>query len=632
MFKVRHLSMGTFEGKFWRARLVNELGPERTAMLFPGYQTSHLLIVPPGTAYHGPGANGLAELSSAAEGISWLNETDAGSNNWVIAGSRTASGKPLLAGDPHRALDTPNVYYQNHISCPEFDVIGLSFPGCPGFPHFGHNAYVAWGVTHAGADYQDLYVERFKNDGPLLYQFKGEWREAEVRHELIAVRGGQPVELDVTVTHHGPIIVGRPTQGHGIAFRYTSTAEPNRGFECLLQMLKAASADELEESQREWVDPCNNLVYADVRGSIGYLNRGKVPIRSMTNAWLPVPGWTGEHEWEGVIPFEQLPRVREPDTGYIVTANNRIVGEGYPYYISLDSAPEFRARRITHRLLQLSRATVADMAAIHADKASIPAKVYTSLLAHAQPQAELTRKAKEKLNTWDGTMAPDGVAPTVYSAFRDRLDRMLWEHSLGAPLLQETINGAARGGQVHLRRLSALFLNMAQESDTSLLPPGADWETLLSQALAEGVAYLQTRLGDDLDSWHWGTLHSTKPQHALSPSFPELAGLLDPPSMPLGGDGDTPQAGSYLPGDLFTITGLSVARYAMDLGDWSNCQWIIPLGASGHPGSPHYADQTPIWAEVKMVPMLYDWARIAAEAESKQKLTTAPDSERRPKG
>ena len=620
VFKVRHILMGTFESKLWRARLVNELGPERATTLFPGYQHGHLLVVPPGATYDGPIDDALEELSRGAETIKWLRETDAGSNNWVLAGSRTASGKPLLAGDPHRALDTPNVYYQNHISYGGVDVIGLSFPGCPGFPHFGHNAYVAWCVTHASADYQDLYIERFSKDDPSLYEFEGEWKRAHVYHETVHVRDGQPVEFDVAVTHHGPIVSGDTAKGYGIAFRYTATAESNTGFQSIRTMVEATSAEEMDESMRDWVDPCNNFLIADVHGNIFYLNRGKVPIRSMANAWLPVPGWTGEHEWQGFIPFKDLARSRNPDTGYIVTANNKIVGNDYPYYIALDFAPEFRARRVTDRIVQIPRATAQDMAAVHAERVSIPARTYARLLAQVKPRDGLSARAAERLVGWDGTMDRDAVAPTIYSAFRNRLNRAILSHLLG-PLAEEALSSTGRGAPGHAGRLAALFVRAAQENDVSLLPPGTDWNEQMARALAEGVAYLHDRLGEDIDSWEWGKVHFSYPQHTLSRSFPELAHMLNPPSIPIGGDGDTPQAAGYSPADPFTVTSTSVARYVFDTGNWDNSMWVVPLGASGHPGSPHYADQALIWSEVKLIPMLYDWNHIAARSESHQSLT-----------
>ena len=622
VFKVRHILMGVFEGKLWRARLVGKLGPARAARLLKGYQAGHLLIVPPGVDYAGPELDGLEQLSRDLQGLDWLEDGDSGSNSWALSGSRTSSGKPLLAGDPHRALDVPNVYYQNHVTCPEFDVVGLSFPGYPGFPHFGHNAHVAWCVTHAGADYQDLFMERFRGDGSAWYESERGWREADVRRETVSVRDGDPTEIDVTVTDHGPIIEGGPEAGHGLAFRYTATAETNPMAQASLAMLKATSADEIDESMREWVDPCNNFLFADVHGDIGYLTRGKVPVRSAANAWLPVPGWTGEHEWRGTIPFEEMPRSRNPDTGYIVTANNRIVGEEYPYYLALDYAPEYRARRILERLEDIASATVADMSSVHAERVSIPGRVYARLLAGADPLDEASSRAQAKLAAWDGSMEPDSVAATIYSAFRLRLDAAVLRHLVG-DLVEEMLSAAGRGAPGHLRTLAASLVTTADRGDTSPLPDGQDWRSLAARALSEGVADLRERLGDDMESWRWGRVHHTAPRHTLSDAFPGLAGLLDPPRIPMGGDGDTPQAGSYSPARPFTMTGMSVARYVFDPGDWSRSAWVTPLGASGHPGSPHYADQADVWGRVDLIPMLYDWDSIESAAESRQTLEPA---------
>ena len=619
VFKARHILMGVFEGKLWRARLVTELGHERAAEILPGYQPGHLLITPPGAEYLGPGQDPLAGLLASAEVAGLISDIDSGSNNWALSGSRTASSKPLLAGDPHRALEAPNVYYQNHVACPEFDAIGLSFPGLPGFPHFGHNTDVAWCVTHAGADYQDLYIERFKEGEPELYDYRGEWRRASVSRETIQVRGGAPVELDVTVTHHGPVIVGEPAAGHAISFKYTGTSGPNLGFQCLPRMLGAASADEIEEAMRDWVDPCNNFVYADVHGDIGYLNRGKLPLRPMANAWLPVPGWTGENEWNRFVPFEELARARNPESGQIVTANNKIAGDDYPHYIGLYFAPEYRAHRITERLKTLREATVQDMASVHAERVSIPASAYSRVLAGVSPLDDLSARALGLMKGWDGGMEADAVAPTIYSSFRIALERRVLEHLLG-PLAGEALGATGRGAPIHLAQLRARLATAAGRNESSMLPPGTDWPTLAAEALADGLAYLKDRVGDDMDSWTWGTVHFTRPVHPLSTSFPEMALQLDPPSLPVGGDGDTPQSGSYQANQPFVVTGTSVARYVFDTADWDNSRWVVPLGASGHPGSPHYVDQAPVWGGIDLVPMLYDWKGIEKGAETRQEL------------
>ncbi len=622
VLKLRHIFMGTFESKIWRAKLVNHLGPEKAAALLPGYQKGQLLILPPGAEYLGDQSNVLEELSRGADAAQWIEEHDAGSNNWVVAGSRTASGKPLLAGDPHRALDIPNVYYQNHISCPDFDAIGLSFPGVPGFPHFGHNSHVAWCVTHTGADYQDLFVERFKEGSPAKYEFKDGWLDAEVHKETIQVRGADPVEIDVTVTHHGPVIAGDPSQGNAISFAYSATAGPNNAADALLGMLTSKSTDELQEAVRPWVDPCNNFLFADVHGNIGYRTRGQLPIRSRANAWLPVPGWTGKHEWTGTVPFEEMPYLTNPEQGYIVTANNKVIDDSYPHYIALDFAPGFRASRIHDRLHLIDKATVDDMASVHTEKTSIPGQAFAKLLMDVPTQDELSSQARDVLIGWDGVVHQDSAAPTIYNAFRDNLVKLVLQPYLGS-LAMDAFDTLGRGGPAHVGRLKSRFHTMIEEDDRTLLPPGTDWQSLMSTALAQAAKQLEEKLGPDIEGWRWSKLHRTRPRHPLSALFPQSARVLDPPSFPMDGDADTPLAASYAMAEPFTVMGMSVARYVFDLSDWDNSRWIVPLGSSGHPGSPHYADQAAIWANVDLIPMLYDWTRLEQQAESRQELKPA---------
>jgi len=619
VFKVRHVDMGAWQAKLWRARLLHHLGPELTAKLCPGTQPNPTLIVPPGAEYRGPAHQGLEILAAGSPLLAEVGDWGSGSNNWALSGDRTASGKPLVAGDPHRALDVPNVYYQNHLACPEFDAIGLSFPGVPGLPHFGHNQFVAWCVTHAMADCQDLFVERFDPENPTRYWFREEWRQAVVARETIRVRGAGPVEIDVTITHHGPIALGDPGRGHAIAFRYSATADPNRTFEALRPMLRTRSADELEASMRPWIDPVNNLVFADVHGTIGYRTRGQVPVRAAANAWLPVPGWDGDHEWQGVIPFDAMPAQRNPETGWIASANSRIAGSDYPHYLGLDFAPDFRTRRVIAHLRLAERATAADMAAIHADRVSIPARELIALLDGVASADSLAGLALERLRAWDGVMDRDGVAPTIFAAVRERLMRALLAPLFG-PLAPEAF-GTMPGGPVnHAARLKALLAEWIRRDERTLLPPGDDWPAALRRALEEAVADLRAALGPDPDAWRWSRVHVTRPRHPLSPVFPEDAALLDPPSVATGGDGETVQAGGYVPAAGYAVTMTSVARYVFDLGDWGNSAWIVPLGTSGHPGSPHYADQAQDWANIRLRPMRYDWSRIRAEAKHHQRL------------
>ncbi len=249
----------------------------------------------------------------------------------MISGARTASGLPLVAGDSHRGLDTPSVYYQIHMTCPTFRVSGYAVPGVPGAPHFSHTAYVAWGMTHGYGDYQDLYIERFRTqDGRLEYAYQDAWLPAEVADETLQVRDGAPETLRIVATQHGPIITGDPAAGAGLAFCHPGTQSGTPWPDSVYRLLVAKSADEAEEALREWTEPVNNVVYADVHEAFGYRYRGRIPLRSMANAWRPVPGWTGEHEWNGQIPFEDLPHMRNPEAGFVVTCNNGVTTEDYP--------------------------------------------------------------------------------------------------------------------------------------------------------------------------------------------------------------------------------------------------------------------------------------------------------------
>jgi penicillin amidase len=630
VFKVRHLDMGPWKTKLWRARLLRHLGPERAANLTRQAQPHPLLIVPPAAEYRGVRLDGLEEMERHLAAMALVPDGPQGSNNWALSGSRTASGKPLVAGDPHRALDVPNVYYQNHLACPEWDAIGLSFPGVPGLSHFGHNARVAWCVTHGMADYQDLFIERFEGGNPARYEFRGEWREADVRRETIAVRGSAPVEIEIVVTHHGPVVIGEPRRGHAIACAYSALTGPNSTFDAFVPMLEARSADELEQAMRPWVEPVNNLVFADVDGRIGYRARGQVPIRSMTNAWVPVPGWTGEHEWRGLIPFEEMPAVRDPETGFIATANSRVAGADYPHYIGLDYVPDFRTRRLVARLDPIAKATASDMAAIHADRVSLPARELLDAVARLRladapgPHRDDPRwhAALVRLFAWDHVMDKEAVAPTIYAAFRERLMRDLMTPILG-PLAAEAFAPVQGGGVAHMVRLRARLAEMIRDDDRSLLPAHADWPTLLARALGSAVADLREALGEDMDAWQWARLHVTRPQHPLLPAFPHLAATLAPPSVAVGGDGETVNAASFLPGAGYHVSLTSVARYVFDLADWEASSWVVPCGASGHPASPHWTDQLPAWTECRLLPMRYDWTRIRAAAESSLTLTPA---------
>ncbi len=625
VYKVRNMLMGTYEMKLWRARLALGIGPQKAAALLRGYPQDGLVATPPGETYQGPPLDCLDELAATAEQLNWLGEIDGGSNAWVVSGACTASGLPLVAGDSHRGLDTPNVYYQTHIVCPRFQVSGYAVPGVPGAPHFSHTEYVGWGMTHGYGDYQDLYIERFRTrNGRLEYAFKDDWLPADVTDETLHVRDGAAESLRVVATQHGPIIAGNPDTEWGLAFCHTGTQTGTPWPDSVYQLLVARSADEVEAALREWTEPVNNFVYADTQGAFGYRYRGRIPLRSMANAWRPVPGWTGEHEWHGLIPFEDLPHIRNPPAGFVVTCNNGVTTHDYPYYINTYFASDYRARRVTERIQALpsGTASVEDMAAIHADRQSIPAQAFIDVLKQCQPADPQVMAAYEMLLQWDCHMDPSSAAATLYATARTYLYHDIIEATLEGCAHQAlaSVYGTGRGAPTHANQIYARAVAELASGDTSLLPPRQTWHGMVESALQRAVAELHERFGEDMHTWRWSRVHHTRPRHPLSRVLPELAELLDPPSVPAGGDGDTPQQGGYSMTDRFVLTSMSVNRYIHDPADWRRSRWIVPLGASGHPGSPHYTDQATLWAEVQTIPQLWTWDDVTEAAETQQRL------------
>lgn len=623
VYKMRNTLLGTFEPKLLRTKLARHPeAAEAFAKVLTGYPEGHLVTVPPGAEWQGEPLDGLDELLKAAGDANWIDETDAGSNAWSISGDLTASGKPLVGGDSHRGLDTPSVYYQAHIACPDLEMIGYTVPGVPGVMHFCHNRRVAWGMTYGSADTQDLFVEQFRDgDGGREYRFGDEWRPADVMTERIEARWGDPVDIEVTVTHHGPVIAGNPATGHGVAIADPGLQAGTPWVDAVRDAMRASSVDELHAAFGNWTDRVNNYAVADVDGNFGYLHEGKIPVRDAKNGWRAVPGYDGEHEWRGYIPQDELPKAVNPEVGYAVTCNQRVAEHDYPYYVGIYFTPEYRGRRVRSRILQLEpgSATVEDMGHIHAERVSLPARRMVRALRDADSDRPAVRQALSYLRAWDCRMDREDVAPSIYAEMRSQLVVTVTRHLFGRHA--ETLVSGVSGADGHLRYI-ALAVNVGIErDDTSLLPEGTNWADALLDSLEAAVESLTDILGEDQTAWHWGRLHRTRPVHPLSHTFPEAAPLLDPPSFAVHGDGDTPLAGSFGLNSRYTVSGLSVNRYIHDPSDWSKSQWIVPLGASGHPGSPHYADQAEAYADVEFIPQLWDWNRIESEAETHQTLS-----------
>ena len=559
--RVRHLLMGSARSKLWRAVVGDALGADVARSMVPGWADEHLACVPPGEV--------------CADGVrTGLGEADGGSNNWVVSGARTASGLPLLAGDPHRELEAPNVYAQGHVACPEWDVLGIGMPGVPGFPHFAHNERVAWSITHAMADDQDLFlVDPAEHD--------------VVRTEVITVRGGDRVEVDVVHTPRGPVV------GEALALCWTATIDVNLGFDAFVPMLRATRVEELFEAMRPWVEPVNSLLAADVDGTIGYQLRGRLPRRRRPDAaWAPVPGDDDSLAWDGWVPFEELPRSIDPAGGFLFSANNHISASADAPYVGLDAAAPWRATRIVSLLSSMEDASVEDMVRVHTDDVSLPARRTKERLGSWPPLAE-----------WDGSMSSLSTAAAAYSVFRRELLDVVLDRSGLGDVLDDPRNRLLPGvvPESVLWRVVEQHLHV---DDVSLLG-GWSWD--------EAIAVARLRTDGRWRGESWGALHRTRQRHVL--------GGLDPSLHPrrqveVSGDLDTVFASSYTPTAGFDVKAGSVARYAFDLADWDRSGWVVPLGAAGAPPSPHADDQQDAWAAGRLFPAPYTRAAVEASAAS----------------
>jgi penicillin amidase len=631
LFKVRHAVMGKWQIKLARTELVRRIGAEAYRLLESLQPEGQNIIDPPGgrTMVDGGVPRETVEaLTRLAAGFEDWGSDWGGSNSWAMHGSRVTTGKPVVCNDSHRPLDVPNVYWQVHVSCPAFNAAGGAFPGFPAFPHFGHNECVVWCITHAMADNQDLYLEKFQADDPSLYLTEDGWQKAEIRQSTIRVRDGKPHTAEVVRTRHGTVIAGDRSSGSALALRYTATDRPGRQWECLRPMLCAKTVEHLFEAQREWVDPVNNLVSADTEGTIGYLTRGRLPVRATRDGQqFVVPGWTGEHEWTGDVPFEKLPRIVNPSQGFIVTANQRIRNGENPY-IAYDFAPPGRAERIAERLEGSNEMTPEQIASIQADTLSIRARGWARVFGSLTKTAALqggAGKAVELLSGWDGDLRPESPQALLYSFFRVKLAQEVFEPLVG-PETWRWMVGRPNPGAESL--LSGWLYNLGDRitrfGPEQPAPDGRRWEEVLPRVLEAAWEETAALTGTyDPTGWRWDAHHRTSAVHTLAEAFPENAERLNPLSVAMSGDGDTIQVSSYTfsagytagtSGDGFPVHALSVYRQVVDLGDIAHSRWVIPAGASGRAESDHYSDQLELWHRHQLAPMHFAPEEVKANA------------------
>lgn len=514
----------------------------------------------------------------------------AGSNGWLVPGEFTTTGEAIIAGDPHRYIESPGVYQQVRLSCPEYDVVGLAVPGIPGIAHFGHAGDVAWAITNAMADYQDLYHEQLRRTGTAVEALgPSGWETVPTTTELIEVAGADPVEIEVIETPRGPVVIGGPDEDQAISLRYPPRVTGRTGFEALPKLLAATTVADIDAAFDDWVEPVNVVMAADTSGGLLHRTAGLVPERHPSNRLRVVPAWEAAHEWQGW----RDPMPRSSVDGFAVMANARELAEP----LGVEFAAPYRSRRIRQLLSSRQDWSVDDMPSIHTDTSLGSAALLLNLLAELEELTPEATKLRESLSEWDQRMDATSTVASSYAAVRKALIRRLAEHPTLAVLDEES--GCPEMFMPWMDTLTHVAFALENLLTTDLLPE-LDVSWLAREALEE-VAGKRPR-------GPWGETHQLSPLHGLrGPLFTVDEEPLD---LGLSGDHHCVMSTTPMPGLTDVSIRASAARFAWDLHDRSASGWIVPLGASGVLGDPHHHDQLPLYLRGELASLSTDWDRL----------------------
>jgi len=530
------------------------------------------------------------------------------SNNWVVSGKRTASGKPLLANDPHIPAAAPGVWHIVELSGPGIHVAGVTFPGAPGIV-LGHNDFIAWGATNLGPDVQDVYAEKFDKDNPRKYLTPAGWRDAEVRKEEIKVRKGfadpstDTVTMDVIVTRHGPIVLEKDSARY--ALRWPALDPETMESAGLFEANRARNWKEFTEALSHYSGPTQNFVFADVNGHIGYYGAGRVPIRKTGDGSVPYDGATDEGEWTGYLSFEKLPHVYDPAAGIIVTANQRVVGTDYPYFLSHAWAQPYRARRIFSLLSEKPKLTIDDFRRIQSDVYSYPAAVFARA---AVKTLKTSAGNDEKLNSvlmdfekWDGMLTIESRAALLSTQMRSAFRTRVLTAALGPELMKNYVWPEA----------DTLIDRVLETQPHEWLPSEfTNYADLFRASYSDARQALTKSLGADESHWTWGNQTKARFPHPLA-AAPFIGVRFTIPPMPQNGAGQTVNVGASVS-----------MRLIADTSDWDKSLNGVPLGESGLPDSPHWKDQLDDWRNV--TPRAVAFSKAAVEKATKETLVLEP--------
>jgi penicillin amidase len=626
------LSMN-WDNELLRAELIERLGEKRARDLLPFYPREASLIIPSNGAFADMTAP-LLERQKKARGSLSSDAAPPGSNNWVVDGSKSATGMPLLANDPHLFIGMPSIWYELHLIGPGFNVMGVTFPGIPAV-FIGHNERIAWGFTNLGSDIQDLYVEKLNPKNHRQYLYRGKWEDAEVCVEQFPVRGKEePVVKEVLITRHGPIIDSmlqgmaspevKKGLGRTVALRWTGH-EPSHSaiaLQGLLKLDQSGNWEEFKEALRLCGLISQNVVYADVEGNIGYVANSIIPIRARGQGLVPVPGWTGEYEWKGYIPFDELPSGFNPPNHFFATANNRIVDDDYPYLITHDWLPPHRVRRIVQMLTAKEKLSIDDFKKMQADVCSLQASELTPLLTRLKPKNKRQNEALDYFRSWDFRMDGDSIAAALYHVWYLRMMQNMLRDKLGEDIYNHYFQKRLLGNCFHILAMPGLL-----EYPTSYWfgdgsrSNAEKRDALISASLEQAIEELTKELGPNMSAWRWGRLHTATFRHLLG-VIPPLDQILNAGPVSIGGDEYTVNNGGFDYGADFAQVIIPSYRQIVDLSDLSKSISMHSTGQSGQPASGHYKDFVEPWAKVEYHPMLFDKKTI--ERQAAEVLRLAP--------
>lgn len=597
-----------------RAELVAAVGPEAAERIMPT-DPPLSLAQPAGLDLAGIDRQVLAGYSAVTAGVDFgagdAAGAPGGSNNWAVDGSLSASGKPLLAGDPHRALALPSLRYMVHLNAPGWNVIGSGEPALPGVA-IGHNERIAWAFTVVLTDQADVFVEQTHPDDARRYRVGDGWEPMQVIRETVAVRGAAPVELELCFTRHGPVIHEDRPRNRAVALRWVGSEPGTAAYLASLAIDRAGNWEEFRAAAARWKAPSENLMYADVDGNIGWIAAALTPVRQ--GGWqgvLPVPGWTGQYRWSRFLSIDELPQALNPPRHWLATANHKILPPDYPHEIAYDWTADYRYRRIESHLSAGRSLSLDDMRRMQFDNVEIPGRQLVGLLGQVRLADASLEPYASLMAAWDGAMGRQSQAGPLYAHWlRELLDGFFAPH-VPKELLESV--SERQGVQVMLAALERPTAAWFGEE------PQAARDRLLVESLASAVEKTRRALGDDAAAWRWGRLHQVLFNHPLAARDAAFAAFNVGP-LGVGGGPFSPDQAVYT--RSFRRTNGASYRQVFDLADWDRGQATSAPGQSGQPGSPHYADLAEGWAGGEYFPLAF--SRESVERVTRHRLRLAP--------